>query len=194
MIKKNYLAYLYSIGGLVAVLFSFLITIEKFELIANPDHVPPCNISPFISCGTVMKTAQASLFGFPNSLIGIAGFAIIVTIGFALFSGGQFKRWFWVCTQIGLSLALIFIYWLFYQSVYVIGALCPYCMVVWAITIPLFLSTLVYNIQNQHITLGKSLGNLLSKYSWVILLLMYGVIIIAITEHFWFYWSTLGLR
>ena len=31
----------------------------------------------------------------------------------------------------------MFVHWLIFQSLYRIGALCPYCMVVWAVTISL---------------------------------------------------------
>ena len=34
-----------------------------------------------MACSPVMKSRQASLFGFPNPLIGIAAFAVVVTLG-----------------------------------------------------------------------------------------------------------------
>ncbi len=37
----------------------------------------------------------------------------------------------------GTLLGTVFVHWLIFQSLYRIGALCPYCMVVWAVTIPL---------------------------------------------------------
>src|SRR5690606_13189412 len=112
-----------------------------------------------IGCGAVMQSPQAEVFGFSNPLIGLAGFAIVVTIGFALLAGGRFKRWFWVATQLGMLFAVGFIYWLFFQAVYDIGSLCLYCMVVWAMVIPLFLGTLVYNLKEGHI-------QLFGKVSW----------------------------
>ena len=44
----------------------------------------------------------------------------------------------------GLVFAVGFVHWLAYQAVYDIDALCPYCMVVWAVVLPLFLITLVH--------------------------------------------------
>ena len=81
-------------GSLMGILCSFLITIEKINLIANPSYIPSCNINPFISCGSVMKTPQASLFGFPNSLLGILGFSIMLTAGMAELAGAKFKNGF----------------------------------------------------------------------------------------------------
>ena len=114
MVKK--LAYLYCSSGLIGVIFSFLITIEKIHLIMDPDYSSVCNLKPALNCATVMTSPQASVFGFPNSLLGIMGFAIVASIGFAMLAGAEFKKWFWVCNQIGLGLALAFVYWLFYRS------------------------------------------------------------------------------
>ena len=189
--KQNRLAQLFIVAGAIALLFSFLISFEKMQLIADPNYVPPCDVSPFISCGSVMQTPQAAVFGFPNSWIGIAGFSIVVTIGFALLAGATFKRWFWKGIEVGLFLATVFIYWLFFQSVYRIGALCPYCMGVWATTIPLFWYTTTYNLREGHISLPKSLDKLLLKNSTLILILMYAVIVVAILVQFWSYWQTL---
>ena len=46
-------------------------------------------------------------------------------------------RWYWAGLATGTALGVVFIHWLIFQSLYRIGALCPYCMVVWAVTIPL---------------------------------------------------------
>ncbi len=48
-------------------------------------------------------------------------------------------RWYWGGLAIGTLLGVGFIHWLIFQSLYRIGALCPYCMVVWAVTIPLLI-------------------------------------------------------
>jgi uncharacterized membrane protein len=58
--------YILTIGGLIGFVAAFVLTIEKIELLKNPNYVPTCNISPLISCGSVMKTHQAAIFGFPN--------------------------------------------------------------------------------------------------------------------------------
>lgn len=191
MKKINWIAYLLCLTGLIGFIFSFIITVEKIAVLNDANYVPPCSINPLISCGTVMKSPQSAIFGFPNPLLGIAGFAIVTTIGFALLAGANFRRWFWVCTQIGVFLAATFIYWLFYQSVFVIGALCPYCMVVWTVTIPLFLYTLVYNVKEKHLSFGTFVNKIITKYHYLLLILMYGVIIITILVTYWYYWRTL---
>lgn len=175
-IKKNrYLGWLFVIAGLIAFFFSFLITVEKIALLADPDYLPGCSVNKTVNCATVMSSPEASIFGFPNPLLGIAGFSIIITMGFALLSGATFKRWFWQGVQLGLTLAVIFVYWLFSVAVFQLLALCPYCMVVWAMTIPLFLCTTFYNLEEGHL-----LGERIKVKFWVkslLFILMYGVII-----------------
>lgn len=192
--KKNVLPMLLTILGAIGFLAAFVLTNEKIELIKNPSYQAPCNISPLISCTSVMKTPQAELFGFPNSLLGIAGFAIVVTVGMALLAGANFKRWFWLGLQAGTLLGVVFVHWLFYQSVYIIGALCPYCMVVWSVTIPIFLYTTIYNFREGHIHTPsgfRGVINILQRYHASILFLWFFAIIGAILIHFWYYWSTL---
>lgn len=188
------LALLLAIGGAIAFLAAFILTVEKIELIKDPSFQPSCNISPLISCGSVMEKPQASAFGFPNSLLGIAGFGVVTTIGIALLAGAVFKRWFWVLVQAGLLFAVGFIHWLIYQTVYNIGALCPYCMVVWTATIPIFWYTLLYNLREGHIKTPLKLRSIVGfaqRHHGDILLVWYLSIVFIILNHFWYYWSTL---
>lgn len=189
--------WLLTIGGVVGFIAAFVLTLEKIELLKNPAYNPSCNISPLLSCGSVMKTEQAQAFGFANSLIGVAGFAIVTTIGMMLLAGvnGQkIKRWFWLGLQAGAIFGIAFIHWLFFQSVYVIGALCPYCMVVWVVTIPIFWYTTLYNLRTGVIPTPQSLKgvvNFLQRHHGDVLLLWFLVLIGLILNHFWYYWQTL---
>lgn len=49
--------------------------------------------------------------------------------------------------QAGVTLAAIFVHWLIWVSLYRIGALCPYCMAVWAVAIPLFVIVTQRNLR-----------------------------------------------
>lgn len=191
-IQKN-LPYLYVMAGLLSFASSFIISVEKLKLLADPSYIPPCSINPVIGCGAVMQSPQAAVFGFPNPWLGLIGFAIIVTIGMAMLAGAQFKRWFWIGTQLGMLFGVGFIYWLFYQAVYVINSLCLYCMVVWALMIPLFLYTVIYNLRERHLRLGRkeTLSEWVIHHSTWLLLGMYLVIVLGILTHFWDYWVTL---
>lgn len=189
-----------SIGLLLVVLGSigFLaaadLSIEKVALLKDPAYQPTCNISPILSCGSVMATPQAEAFGFPNPFIGVAGFAIVITAGMALLAGAQFRRWFWLGLQAGTVFGVVFIHWLMYQSIFNIGALCPYCMVVWTVTIPAFWYVLLYNLRQKNIRISGRLSKLndfAQKNHANILVFWYLAIVLTILVEFWYYWSTL---
>jgi hypothetical protein len=80
------------------------------------------------------------VFGFPNPLLGVAGFVAPIAVGVSLLAGARFARWFWWLFNLGLAGALAFVIWLISQSIYApnLHVLCPWCMLVWAVTIPLF--------------------------------------------------------
>ena len=169
-----------------------MLLVEKIALLEDPSYVPSCSINPVLSCGSIMKTEQAEVFGFPNPILGVAGFAVVVTIGAAVLAGARFRRWFWIGLQVGATLGLVFVHWLIFQSLYRIDALCPYCMVVWVVTIPIFWYTTLRNLRAAR--LGPRLGRLtalVSEYHGVVLTAWYLVIAGLITERFWDYWSTL---
>jgi hypothetical protein len=65
------LAWMLITGGAIGWIGALALTIERLHVAANPDAVLSCDISPFISCKSVMLTEQAALLGFPNSLIRI---------------------------------------------------------------------------------------------------------------------------
>lgn len=192
--KDRFLPFLLAYGGLIGLLASFTIAVEKVELLKNPAFQPSCNINPIISCGSVMATPQAEAFGFPNPFLGILGFAAVATAGFGLLAGATFKRWFWIGLQIGLTFAVIFVHWLFFQAVYRIEALCPYCMVVWAMVIPSSWYVTLYNFRHSIIATPVRLKRVIDfaqKHHGDILLVWFLAIILAILQHFWYYWKTL---
>ena len=124
-------------GGLVGLLASFVLTLEKFALLRDAEHVPSCSINPVLNCGSIMRSEQAELFGFPNSLLGVVGFSVVAATGAALLAGARLARPYWLGLLAGTTAGALFVHWLVFQSLYRIGALCPYCMVVWAVTNPL---------------------------------------------------------
>lgn len=132
------------VAGVIGLFMSGLIMYDKIQLMQDSGFVPSCTINDVVSCTDVMNSDQASVFGFPNPFIGLVGFGIVLCIGAALFAGATFRNWFWYGFLAGLVLAVVFVHWLAYEAVYSIQALCPYCMVVWTITLPLFLTVLLH--------------------------------------------------
>ncbi|MDB5185539.1 MAG: Vitamin epoxide reductase [Candidatus Saccharibacteria bacterium] len=191
---KQALPWILVIGGIIGFICAFIIMFEKLHLLANPAYKPSCSINPIISCGSVMSSWQGSVFGFPNPILGLAGFSIVTTIGMAMLAGAKFKRWFWLGLQAGAIFGVVFVHWLFFQSVYRIEALCPYCIVVWTVTIPIFWYTTLHNLREGFIATPKrlkGLANFLQRHHGDILIVWFIVIAGLILHHFWYYWQTL---
>lgn len=182
-------------GGGLGLAGAAVLLVEKIALLRDPSYVPSCSINPILSCGSVMSAPQAEAFGIPNPIIGVAGFAAAVTAGCAvLATSGQLARWFWFSAQTAVTLGVGFVHWLVFQSLYRIGALYPYCMVVWAVTIPLFVAITTRNLRAIHHRLSNApaaVAGFAAAYSTVIVKAWFLAIAALIAERFWSYWITL---
>lgn len=189
----NVLPYILIIVGVVGYVCAFIIMFDKVKLADNPNYIPSCNLNPIISCGSVMQSKQAHAFGFPNPFLGLGGFPIIATVGAAMLAGAKFKRWFWLSVNAGLLFAVSFCHWLFFESVYRIHALCPWCMAVWTVSIAGFWYVTLYNIDQGNIRLPA--GKTKRFYGWIrrhhldILIAWLLVIAALILKHFWYYYG-----
>lgn len=174
--------------GILGLLAAFTLTVERFIQLSNPGAVLICDLNAIFNCGTVMQTWQAKVFGFPNSLIGLMGYSVVITVAVAGLAGVKFPKKFMQAAQICYGLGLIFAYWLFFQSVFVIQVLCPLCLIVTVATTILFETLLRYNLRENNFNLPKHihkkvLGWLQKDYDKLLvagwLALMAAVVLIA---------------
>jgi uncharacterized membrane protein len=126
------------VAGALGWWAAFALTVDKFLLLENPQADLDCNFSLIVQCGENLSSWQGAAFGFPNPLLGLGGFVAPIAVGAALLADARFARWFWALFNLGIAGALAFVIWLIGQSIYVLGTLCPWCMLVWTVTIPLF--------------------------------------------------------
>ncbi|MDD7940834.1 vitamin K epoxide reductase family protein [Actinomycetospora lutea] len=138
-------------GGLVGAVVSLLLLRDELALLADPTFVPSCSVDPVLSCGTIMKTWQASLLGFPNPVIGLVTFPVAAALGALVLGGVALPRWTWWGLQAGTTLGLLFVHWLIVQSLAVIHALCPWCMVAWVAVIGMFWAVTVATLRAGHL-------------------------------------------
>ena len=180
MTRDRPFAWLLLITGVVGWLASGALVLEKLEVLKDPSHVTVCDVNPWISCGQVMQTWQGSVFGFPNMFIGIVAFAVIITTAMGMLAGATFARWYWLGLQAGVTLGFAFVVWLWSQALYSIHILCPFCMVVWAAMIPLFVWVTVRNVTHGVIRLPAGATRILGDSGWIITALLYVAVIATI--------------
>jgi uncharacterized membrane protein len=132
---------------------SLVLSADAMRLAADPNTSLSCNINAVISCGTVGTSWQARLFGFPNAFLGLMAEPVVITIAVASLGGVRFPRWFMFAAQAVYTLGVVFAYWLFYQSMFNIGALCPWCLLVTVSTTLVFATLTHVNIRDSNLFL-----------------------------------------
>lgn len=193
-VSDRALAWLMLVGGVVGFAAAFVLAVEKIALLTDPSYTPSCSLNPVLSCGSVMQTAQAEAFGFPNPLLGVAAFPVVAATGAALLAGARLARWYWLGLQAGVTFGLVFVGWLIFQSLYRIGALCPYCMVVWTVMLPLFGYVTLRNATTGMFGAkvgGSRVVRVAAQWHLVVLTTAVVVALGLIADRFWYYWSTL---
>ena len=136
------------IVGVIGWFAAFSLTVEKFELLINPQQALGCDFSLLVQCKANLESWQGSLLGFPNPIIGLGAWIAPIVVGAALLAGARFDSWFWIVFNVGIAGGLALVIWLISQSIFVLGTLCPWCMVTWFVMIPTFWVVTLHNLSN----------------------------------------------
>lgn len=190
MVHGIYLIVLSVIGLLAA----YDLSIEKIKKLEDPSYVLSCDINPFFSCGNVMEFPQSQVFGFPNQFIGVAAYIFPLLLGVLMVTKARIPGWVMVGLNIGLLGGMALLAFLYYSSIYVIGIGCPWCIIVWTVTVPMFCTTTGYNVLAGNF--GRHLRDnvtvqVFAKNSLVIGIVIMLVVYATIVAHFWTFFSSL---
>jgi uncharacterized membrane protein len=172
------LGWLLTLGGAIGLLSAAILIIDKISFLKDPDKALSCDLNAFVSCGGVINTDQASAFGFPNPLIGVAGFAMVVLLGVLVLARVELPRFIWLGLQAGAIFGIAFVTWLQSQSIYEIQKLCPWCMAVWAVMIPIFIWVTARNLRVY--APESSVSRFVNDWTLLITILWYVAVIAAI--------------
>ncbi|HWH15696.1 MAG TPA: vitamin K epoxide reductase family protein [Miltoncostaeaceae bacterium] len=189
---ERWLGVLLLVAGLVGLGAAAELAIEKFRLLENPLYVPACSLGEVVDCVSVMRSEQSEAFGFPNPFIGLAGFGALTTTGLVLLTGGRLARGFCLVLQAGLLFGVVFVHWLIFQTLYRIGALCPFCMAVWAVTIPAFWYVTLYNSRGLSGRPGAIAAALRRNHGILVTVWLLAVAALVV-ERFWAPWDSIFL-
>ena len=141
------------VSACLSLIASFVLSVDALKLAEDPAASLACNINEVISCGTVGASWQAHLFGFPNAYLGMLAEPVVITIAVASLGGVRFPRWFMFSAQVVYTLGFLFAYWLLYQSMFVIGAMCPWCLLVTVSTTLVFATLTHVNVRDANLFL-----------------------------------------
>ncbi|MFD3932947.1 vitamin K epoxide reductase family protein [Streptomyces sp. NPDC058614] len=184
------LALLLVITGAAGLLAAWVITIDKFKLLENPNFVPGCSLNPVVSCGNIMKSDQASAFGFPNPMLGLVTYGIVIGVGMSLLARATFPRWYWLTFNFGTLFGVGFCTWLQFQSLYRINSLCLWCCLAWVATIIMFWYVTSSNIRNGFLPAPSWLKSFFGEFTWVLPVLHIGIIGMLILTRWWDFWMS----
>ncbi len=194
IVASRAFTWLLLVCGALGLLASFVITDDKFKLLQakvdGTSYTPACSLNPIISCGNVMESKQAHVFGFQNPIIGLVAYGVVIALAMGMFAGARYRPWFWYGLQAGGLFGVGFITWLQYQTVFNINAICLWCCLAWVVTILIFWYTAVHNIRHNLIKVPAKVRSVVLEFHWVVPVLWYGVIGLLILTHFWYYWKT----
>jgi uncharacterized membrane protein len=143
--------------AILSLIASWVLSYDAIVLAANPDAVLSCSVNAIIDCAKVGTTWQANIFGFPNAFLGMISEPVVMTIAVASLAKVRFPRWFMFTANVCYFLGVVFAYWLLWQSTYVIGALCPWCLLVTLSTTFVFTSMTQWNILEGNLFLPEGL-------------------------------------
>ncbi|QTI45980.1 vitamin K epoxide reductase family protein [Streptomyces nojiriensis] len=183
------LAWLLAVTGAVGLLASWVITLDKFLLLEDPDFKPACSLNPVVSCGSVMASEQASAFGFPNPMLGLVSYAVVVCVGVGLLAGARYRGWFWLGLNAGTLFGVGFCSWLMVQSLYEINALCLWCCLAWVATLLMFWAVTAHNVRTRALPAPGPLRGFFTEFGWAPPALHIGVLGMLVLTRWWDFWT-----
>lgn len=175
------LAIWWVVAGVVGWIVAFLLYLEYIGQLTGADALISCSISPIVTCGPNLLSPGGNLLGFSNSILGMVLFLGPVYAGVsALATPGGHRAWYWRTYAAFAAAAFVFVHVLAYRSVFEYGSLCPWCMVIWLVTIPLFVTVLGWSLR-AGLWGGGARSTGAAILSWLPLIVLADYLLIAVT-------------
>lgn len=165
--------------GLLGSFSAMRLMLDHLAILADPAFTPACDLNPLIGCGIFLDSWQAQVFGIPNPVIGMLTFPVVLTTAVVLATGARLPHWYWRCLLAGATFAICFVTWLQYQAITQIGAICPYCLVVWLVVIPFFVHTVAAAMARGSLPAPDGLRRFILGNTWLITVLWYLLVLAA---------------
>lgn len=159
--KSKLLYITITISSVIGLIASFLQMIEKIKMLKNVSAPLICNINAVFNCSNVLDTWQSSVFGFPNALMCIIFFTIMLTLGLIGWTGSIINKNLRLIMQASAIFFLGFGFWYLWQSIFIIGSICLFCLFCYAGVLGINFAWLRINIKD--LPINKSIIKYLEK-------------------------------
>ncbi|GGR66105.1 membrane protein [Streptomyces humidus] len=183
-------AVLLVLAGAAGLPASWGITLDEFKLLEDPGFTPGCSLNPVVSCGSVMRSEQASVFGFPNPTLGLVAYGIVLCVGASLLARAAFPRGYWLTSTAGCLFGIGFVSWLQFESLYRVNALCLWCCLAWVATILAFWYAVAFDVRHGFLPAPAGVRDFLGEFAWAPPLLHIGVVGMLILTRWWSFWTS----
>lgn len=177
------LAIFWIVAGTMGGVVAFLLYLEYIGQLTDAAPLISCAISPIVTCGPNLLSPGGNLLGFSNSIIGIVLFGGPVYAGVsALAAPGGLRPWYWRVYGLFVLGGFLLVHFFAWRSVFEYGSLCPWCMIVWLVTIPLFWFTLGWSLGDGVWGRGDGVGRagrLILAWAPLITIVDYAIIAVS---------------
>jgi hypothetical protein len=104
-----------------------------------------------------------------------------IVVGAALLAHARFDRWFRIVFNLGIVGAMALVIFLITTSIFVLGTLCPWCMVTWIVTIPVFWMVTLNSLRDGTIPVPpRARAFFATAYGWVPAITIISYLIIVV--------------
>ncbi len=99
----------------------------------SADSDAPCNVNELVNCSAVNQSVYSEMWGIPVAGVGLAGYIFFAAICGMMLSGRYLGGWtVWLLLAAALF-GLVFSAYLTYIEIFVLGAVCPMCVISMAV-------------------------------------------------------------
>ena len=169
-------------AGVAGGIVSFLLYHEYIAQLRGDTPLISCSISPVVTCGPNLLSPGGNLLGFSNSVIGMVLFTGPIFAGASALAATEgLRAWYWRTYTVFVAGAFLLVHFFAYRSVFEYSSLCPWCMIIWLVTIPLFFTvagwTLRAGVWGTH---GRTTQIGAAILSWLPLIVIADYLLIAV--------------
>ncbi|MET8825667.1 vitamin K epoxide reductase family protein [Streptomyces sp. NPDC004610] len=166
--------------GALGLVLSYGLGVVKLRLEANPAAEVSCDRGGVLMCSEILTSAGSAPLGFPNSFLGMSGFAVQILMGALVLGGARVPSRVWNGFGLGMraGAALVIVFQVY--SLGVLGYICVDCVVVWLIALTGFVYTRAYLTQHGHLRKPRPVDRFVGRRPLTVSLVCVGLSLVFV--------------